>query len=162
MSRISNSFSLIGNLTHDPEIRTTQSGTQVLTFSVAYSNGRRDAEGNTHTDFFNCTAFNKNAEFIQKYFHKGSKIGIQGTLGVRNYQSTKYADNTGNPANLSMVTLTVDSVDFVGSKADNQASGQAAAQGGYHQPQSAPVQRPVQNRAPAQSAPVDDSDSLPF
>lgn len=158
MSRISNSFSLIGNLTHEPEIRTSQSGTQVCNFTVAYNNGRKDAEGNTHTDFFNCTAFNKNAEFIQKYFHKGSKIGIQGTLGVRQYQSTKYADNTGTPANLTQVTLTVDAVDFVGSKADNQAS----AQGNYQQ-SNAPAQRPAQNgynRAPV--APVDTADELPF
>jgi single-strand DNA-binding protein len=68
---------LMGNLTRDPEFTETQSGKQVCKFSIAVS---RDFEEGT--DFFNCTAWGKQAENINKYFCKGKKILIKGRIKV--------------------------------------------------------------------------------
>lgn len=69
-----NKVILMGRLTKDPEIRQAQSGTLVANYSLAVDRG--DKDGNT--DFINCKAFGKPAEFVQKYLHKGMKILVEG------------------------------------------------------------------------------------
>lgn len=69
-----NKVILMGRLTKDPEIRQAQSGTLIASYSLAVDRG--DKDGNT--DFINCKAFGKPAEFVQKYLHKGMKILVEG------------------------------------------------------------------------------------
>ena len=69
-----NKVILMGRLTKDPEIRQAQTGTLIANYSLAVDRG--DKDGNT--DFINCKAFGKPAEFVQKYLHKGMKILVEG------------------------------------------------------------------------------------
>ena len=70
-----NHIVIMGRLTRDPELRTTQSGVNVASFSVAVERdfGGRDG-GERQTDFIDCTAWRQTGEFVSKYFHKGSMI----------------------------------------------------------------------------------------
>ena len=83
---------LLGRLTADPELRTTPNGVSVCSFSVAvqrsYSSG-----GERQTDFINCVAWRQTAEFINRYFHKGNMIGLNGSLQSRSYQDKETGKN---------------------------------------------------------------------
>ena len=84
-----NKVILMGNLTRDPEIRYSQgeNSLAIARFSIAV-NRRFSRQGDTDTDFFNCTAFGKQAEFVEKYFRKGSRMII--TLIITVKKSTVY------------------------------------------------------------------------
>ncbi len=80
-----NKVILLGNLTRDPEIRYSQgSNMAIARFSLAV-NRRFPREGEPDSDFFNCTAFGKTAEFVEKYFHKGSRMSLVGRVQNDNY-----------------------------------------------------------------------------
>lgn len=114
-----NHFVLQGRLTRDPEMRQTNSGLSVCSFTVAWSEKRKDSEKQL---FMPCTAWRQTAEFICKYFAKGSEIAVEGKLNTR-----KYTDKEGNERNTT--ELVVDNVHFCGSKKhendDNTSGGQA-------------------------------------
>lgn len=78
---------LIGNLTRDPEMRTTNSGVTVTTFSIAVSRKRKDQSGERPTDFFNIVAWRQLGELCGKYLFKGSKVCVVGELQNRNYEA---------------------------------------------------------------------------
>ena len=80
-----NKVELVGRLTRDVEIRTTESGTVTARFSIAVSRRFKNAEGVYEADFINCVAFGKTAEFIGKYFSKGSMIGVTGRIQTGSY-----------------------------------------------------------------------------
>ena len=73
---------LMGRLTRDPELRHTNSGTAVCSFSIAINNGYGE---NAQTDFINCVAWNKTAEFVSKYFSKGKMIIVIGRISTRSW-----------------------------------------------------------------------------
>lgn len=73
---------IMGRLTRDPEIRTTSSGKQVVQFTVAVENGYGE---NKQTAFINCVAWNKQAEFVEKYFTKGMMIIVIGRIQTRSW-----------------------------------------------------------------------------
>jgi len=104
-----------GRLTSDPEVKTTQSGTPVCSFSIAV-NRRGAKDGQQQSDFITCVAWKERAELIGKYFHKGSSICIVGEL-----QTRKWQDNNGN--NRSATAVIVNEVCFVDSKSDNHSAG---------------------------------------
>ena len=85
-----NSVVLLGNLTRDPELNSTNNGIEVANFTVAVQRRVANKDGEREADFINCTAWRKTAAFIAKYFKKGDKIAIQGSLQVR-----KYTDKNG-------------------------------------------------------------------
>ncbi len=74
---------LMGRLTRDPELRHTGSGTPVCSFTIAIDNGYGD---NRSTDFINCVAWNKTAEFVEKYFTKGRMIIVVGRIQTRTWE----------------------------------------------------------------------------
>lgn len=74
---------LMGRLTRDPELRHTGSGTAVCNFTVAIDNGYGE---NRSTDFISCVAWNKTAEFIEKYFTKGKMIIVIGRIQTRTWE----------------------------------------------------------------------------
>lgn len=103
-----NKVILGGRLTTTPELKTTPSGVFVTSFSIAV--GRKGAKG--ETDFINCQAWRSTAEFISKYFQKGSSICVTGQIQVRSWN-----DNNGNKRYATEVV--VDEASFVDSKSDN-------------------------------------------
>ena len=85
-----NTVILSGRLTADPELKTTQSGVSVTSFTIAVDRPYQ-SNGEKQTDFINIVAWRKTAEFITHYFTKGSLIGIEGSI-----QTRKFQDNNGN------------------------------------------------------------------
>ena len=87
-----NKVILMGRLTRDPELRHTDSQKPVCSFSIAVDNGYGE---NKQTDFINCVAWNKTAEFVSKYFSKGSMIVVIGRISTRTWEgkdgTRKYA-----------------------------------------------------------------------
>ncbi len=78
---------LTGRITKDPEIRYSSTGVAVLSFSLAVDRQTRDASGTRQADFFNCTAFRNQAEFISRYVKKGYMLAVEGRLQTRTYQA---------------------------------------------------------------------------
>lgn len=110
-----NKVILGGRLTADPELKTTQSGIAVTTLSVAVNRkGGKDQE--QKTDFITCVAWRNTAEFINRYFHKGSSICLVGNL-----QQRLWTDKDGNKR--YAVEVIVDEANFVDGKKDSEASG---------------------------------------
>ena len=85
---------LTGRLTHSPELRTTNTGTSVVHFSLAVRRTFKNASGEYDTDFINCVAWKQSAEIIAKYFNKGDGITVFGEIRTRSY-----TDKDGNSRN---------------------------------------------------------------
>ena len=87
-----NQIFLMGRMTRDPEIRYTQSGNQVAGFSLAVEHDYVNKDtGDRGVDFIDCTAWRGTAEFIGKYFHKGSMAVVVGRLSIRNWTDSEGA-----------------------------------------------------------------------
>lgn len=103
-----NSVQLIGRLTRDPEIRYTDVGASIARFGLAV--GRRfKQENGADADFINIVAFGKTAEFIEKYFHKGMKIALNGRI-----QTGSYTDKDGKK--VYTTDIVAENVEFCESK----------------------------------------------
>ena len=96
-----------GRLTADPELRQTQNGTSVTSFTVAVDRRFQREQ----TDFINVVAWKQTAEFVEKYFKKGAMIALRGSIQQRNYE-----DKNGNKR--TAFEVIADEVSFCGSKAD--------------------------------------------
>lgn len=112
-----NKIVIIGRLTRDPELKSTNAGTSVCNFSVAVDRTYRDKEGNRPTDFFDISVFGATAEFVAKYFKKGSSIAVSGAM-----ESRKFVDKDGN--NRIAWSLHADEVNFCGSKSESNGGNQ--------------------------------------
>ncbi len=117
-----NKVILMGNLTRDPEIRYSQgeNSLAIARFSIAV-NRRFSRQGDTDTDFFNCTAFGRQAEFVEKYFHKGSRMLLTGRVQNDNYTNS-------NGERVYSVQVIAEEVEFAERKSTADAN--AANQGG--------------------------------
>ena len=162
-----NHIVIMGRLTRDPELRQTQSGVSVASFSVAVDRdfGGRDG-GERQTDFFDCSAWRQTGEFVSKYFHKGSMIVVSGRM-----QSRKFQDREGN--NRTAWDIQADNVYFGESKRDTDAqpgysAGSYAPQAGSYAPQaggydaSRQSSAPVTPAAPSPFTELEDDGDLPF
>ena len=107
-----NRIDIMGRLTKDPELRVTQNGTNVASFTVAVDRDIKSADGTKQTDFINCVAWRQTGEFINKYFKKGSMIVLTGRLQIRSYQNS-------NGENRTAAEVVVDSCYFGESKKDS-------------------------------------------
>lgn len=116
-----NKIVIMGRLTRDPELRHTQSSKPVANFTLAVDRDRQ-VDGQKLTDFIDCAAWNATAEFISKYFHKGSMAVVSGRL-----QSRKWQDRDGN--NRTGWEVLVESIYF--GEAKSSGAGQEVAQNGY-------------------------------
>lgn len=74
-----------GNLTRDPETRTTQSGISCTNFTLAVNRRFAGKDGQRETDFLPCVAWRQSADFLAKYAHKGDKVAVAGTIQTRTY-----------------------------------------------------------------------------
>ena len=109
-----NSVQLVGRFTRDPEIKYTSGGSSVSRFSLAVDR-RFKAEDGPDADFINCVAFGKTAEFIEKYFHKGQRIGLNGRI-----QTGSYTNQEGKKVYTTDVVA--ENVEFVESKSNSSDS----------------------------------------
>ena len=117
-----NKVILMGRLTRDPEVRYSQGANQtaVARFSVAVDR-RFKREGEPDADFFNCTSFGRQAEFVERYLHKGTKVVLSGRV-----QNDNYTNKDGQM--VYSVRIMVDEIEFAESK---NASG-GGNDGGYN------------------------------
>ena len=81
-----NKLTIIGNLTKDPELRTTTSGKNLCSFTVAV-NRKKKVEGQPDADFFNVTAWEPLSDICSKYLAKGRKVAVVGSVSVRTWES---------------------------------------------------------------------------
>lgn len=84
-----NKVVLMGRFTRDPELRATQQGDSVLSFSLAVDRDFKGQNGEKKTDFINCVAWRKTAEFISKYFKKGSMAAVEGRIETRSWDNSE-------------------------------------------------------------------------
>lgn len=133
-----NNTVLMGRLTYEPELKATPSSVSVVRFQLAVDRSYQK-DGERKADFIDCVAWRKTAEFVSKYFSKGSMIAVAGSI-----QTDNYTDQNGEKR--KSIQVVADNVSFCGSKAD---SGVQATTG------SAPA-------ADAEFEPIDDDDDLPF
>ncbi len=143
-----NFIGLTGRLTADPEIRNTENGTAVLNFSLAVQrNYKPKDDENYPVDFINCVAWRGTADFISKYFNKGSLITVEGSL-----ESRRYTDkDTGK--NRTAFEVKVDRAHFCD-------SGNRQADNGNNAPVGTPA--PANFEADFSSVRAGDDDDLPF
>lgn len=80
-----NHVTLIGRLTRDPDIRCTQEQTLIARYTLAVDRGYKDKNGESQADFISCIAFNKPAEFAEKFLRQGVKIAIEGRIQTGSY-----------------------------------------------------------------------------
>ena len=167
-----------GNLTRDPQMRASQSGTQILSFGVAVNDRRRNPQSGEWEDvpnFIDCVVFGNRANALQRLLTKGMKCAVEGKL-----RQSSYKDKSGQ--NRSKIEVIVDEVEFMsGSKAQNQPQNQQtdnytnqpqnAPYSGSQQPAGYPPQgyqqpyQPQQGYYPQPQAPTADvyaSEDIPF
>ncbi len=113
-----NKLTIIGNLTRDPEVRTTATGINVCSFTVAVNRrGRRDDQnGQPEADFFRVTAWRQLADICGKYLAKGRKVAVIGPVSVHTYTGS---DGTTRAS----LEVTADDVEFLSSRNDAEAAG---------------------------------------
>ena len=112
MANFNLNYTIIGGrLTSDVELKSTQSGVSVCSFTVAV-NRKYQQNGKQQTDFINCIAWRQTAEFVSKYFKKGSSICVVGEI-----QTREWTDNNGQKRYATEVS--VNEAKFVDSKNDN-------------------------------------------
>lgn len=156
-----NRVNISGNLTRDPELRATASGTQVLSFGVAVNDRRRNpqtGEWEDYPNFVDCTMFGTRAEAVSRYLSKGSKVAIEGKL--------RYSSWERDGQRRSKLEVIVDEIEFMSRGQQGEAGGYAPApsygqQGGYA-PASAPQQAPAPMAAPVPPAVDVYDEDIPF
>lgn len=107
-----NKVIMMGRITHDLELKTTQSGKLICKFSIAVDRKYQKRGEEKKTDFFNVAAWDKTAEFVTKYFGKGQLILIEGEL-----QTYKYTGNLKEPT--TWYEIIAESVNFTGEKKES-------------------------------------------
>ncbi len=138
-----NKVFIMGRLTKNPELRRTNSGTAVTSFTLAVDRDFKNADGTKETDFVDCVAWRSTAEFAAKYFTKGRMAVVEGRLQMREWQ-----DKDGNKRRNAEVIA--DNVYFGDSRSDNASGG--------HQAAKAPVDVDAEDFAEVE----DDDSDLPF
>lgn len=154
-----NVVALMGRLIADPELRQTPNGIATCTFCIAVDRNFARAGEERKADFINIVAWRQSAEFVCKYFRKGSLIAVDGSIQTRNYE-----DRNGNKR--TAFEVVANNINFTGEKSNSQGN---YAQGGYAAPAQAPASRPAP-AAPVSYASgsaddfavIDDSEDLPF
>ena len=141
-----NSVVIMGRLTYEPELRSTLSGISVIRFQVACDRNYQKSGEDKKTDFIDVTAWRQTAEFVSRYFHKGSMIAVEGSI-----QTDSYTDKDGNKS--KSVQVVANNVSFCGSKAGSGSANTEDSQ-------------PAPSYASADNSDfeeiVDDDDDLPF
>lgn len=107
-----NRFIAIGRNTKDVELRTTTNGTEVAQFSIAVQRNYKNSKGEYDTDFFNCKAYKGLAKTIHSYIKKGDKLGVEGRLQNRTYE-------TQDGTKKYLTEVIVENIDFIANKKES-------------------------------------------
>lgn len=141
---------LVGRLTKNPEFRTTPSGVEVATFTLAVNRTFTNAQGEREADFINVVVFRKQAKNVNDYLSKGSLAGVDGRVQSRNYEN-----NEGR--RVFVTEVVADSVQFLDTKGNNQQNNQPQKQ------QEHTTQTKSKNPFANATGPIDIADEdLPF
>ena len=114
-----NYVSMIGRLTKTPDIRQTNTGKNVCTFTLAVNRRYKDAQGNATADFFTVQAWEKLAELCARYLDKGSKVFISGELRNRSYEAKDGSKRT-------VTEIIANEVEFLSPKSESAPAGSTA------------------------------------
>lgn len=145
-----NCVTLMGRLVADPELRTTTTGKSVATFCIAVDRSYAKQGTERQTDFINIVAWESSANFVTRYFSKGSMIAVQGSIQTRNYE-----DKNGNKRTAFEVVAR--EISFCGSKAETGTGNYNPA------PTAAAAPAPTyQTAAPSDFEEITDDEDLPF
>lgn len=148
-----NVVAIMGRLVADPELRTTGNGTNVCSFRIACDRNFVQQGQERQADFIDVVAWRQSAEFICKYFQKGSLIAVEGSL-----QSRQYQDKNGN--NRTAVEVLANQINFAGGK---KPGGQPVDDGGEAPPKDYREPAPAYSQGSADDfAVISDDDDLPF
>ncbi|MEF9866007.1 MAG: single-stranded DNA-binding protein [Oscillospiraceae bacterium] len=154
-----NVVALMGRLTADPELKTTQSGLSVCSFSIACDRSYAKSGEERKADFINIVTWRQTAEFVCKYFHKGSLIALDGSIQTRNYE-----DKNGNKRTAFEIVASnvhfADSKGSGGGNGGNAASPSAPQQDYSRAPSAAPAS--YASGTVDDFAILDDNEDLPF
>lgn len=150
-----NVIALMGRLTAEPELRQTPNGIATCSFTVAVDRSFVKSGEERKADFINVVTWRGTAEFVCKYFHKGSMIAVDGSLQTRNYEDKNGVKRTA-------FEVVANNINFTGEKAG----------GGTNPNYAAPAANPAHTAAPApvsfaagsadDFAVIDDNEDLPF
>ena len=144
-----NNAVIMGRICEDLELRTTTSGTSVTSFTVAVDRRFQKQGEEKQTDFLTVVCWKNTAEFVSRYFKKGSMIAVQGSIQTRSYE-----DKQGNKR--TAVEVVADNVSFCGSKAEQGSTAPAFPPVVVAQTPSANINMSVDDDDD------DDDDELPF
>lgn len=115
-----NKVTLIGNLTKDPDMRQTQSGTSNCVFSLAVRRKFKNSDGEYETDFVNCVAWKGTADICGKYLKKGSRCAVSGSIQTRTYEK--------DGVKRTVTEIVVEDIDFLDSGDKKPSTHQETAQ----------------------------------
>ncbi|MDD6601570.1 single-stranded DNA-binding protein [Parafannyhessea umbonata] len=157
-----NRVNISGNLTRDPELRSTAGGTQVLTFGVAVNDRRRNPQSGEWEDvpnYIDCVVFGNRAEPLSRFLSKGMKVAIEGKLRWSSWER--------DGQKRSKIEVIVDEVEFLSQRnGGQQGGGYQQNNGGNYQNYSAPspARAPEPSRPPVQTPPSADiyDEDIPF
>lgn len=146
-----NMVALMGRMTYEPELRSTPNGVSVIRFQVACDRNYQKDSQNRQADFIDCVAWRQTAEFISRYFHKGSMIAVEGTI-----QTSNFTDKDGNKR--KQVEVLANNVSFCGGKSENGSQGTQTAQNEQYTQGGMDINPDTSDFEEI----VDDDDDLPF
>lgn len=148
-----NVVAIMGRLVADPELRTTGNGTNVCSFRIACDRNFAQKGQERQADFIDVVAWRQSAEFVTKYFQKGSLVAVEGSL-----QSRQYQDKNGN--NRTAVEVVARQINFAGPK---KLGGQPVDDGGEAPPKDYREPAPAYSQGSADDfSVISDDDDLPF
>lgn len=160
-----NVVALMGRMVYDPELKTTPSGINVCNFRIAVDRSFTRQGEERKADFIDVAAWRQTAEFVSKYFQKGSMIAVEGSLQTRQYQ-----DKNGN--NRTSTEVLASQVSFCGGKAtekpavrdfDQQTENHVREANAAHSAPQTPHSAPEYSQGSADDfSVIDDSEDLPF
>lgn len=155
-----NVVAIMGRLVADPELRTTTQGHSVCSFRIACDRSYVQQGQERQADFIDIVAWRQQADFVSKYFQKGSLIAVEGSLQTRNYQ-----DKNGNSR--TAVEVVANNISFAGAKRqDSQSAPSYEQQTTSHVQQAKAAQNAPQPAYTQGSmddfAVINDNDDLPF
>ena len=150
-----NVVAIMGRLVADPELRTTPAGLSVCRFRIACDRSYVQQGQERQADFIDIVAWRQRADFVSKYFQKGSMIAVEGSLQTRNYQ-----DKNGN--NRTAVEVVANNISFAGAKRQDGQSAPSYEQQTISHVQQVKAQSGFAQGSADDFAVISDNDDLPF
>ncbi len=150
-----NVVAIMGRLVADPELRTTTQGHSVCSFRIACDRSYVQQGQDRQADFIDIVAWRQQADFVSKYFRKGSLIAVEGSLQTRNYQ-----DKNGN--NRTAVEVVANNISFAGAKRQDGQNVPSYEQQTFNHVEQAKAQTGFAQGSADDFAVIDDNDDLPF